>query len=157
MLDQLTHIDQNNLPTMVDVSDKKTTVRTATASAIVSFPEDLSLFSDREIHTKKGPVISTSIIAGTLAAKKTADLIPFCHSIALDSCKFEVKNINPHCIEIFCTTKTNATTGVEMEAIVGATIAAATVYDMCKALSHHIVIGPISLVSKSGGKHDYHK
>ncbi len=152
----LTHVSSDNLPSMVDVSEKCITTRRAAAQAIVDFP--LSVILDvegAEIHSKKGPVFATAIVAGTQAAKQTSQLIPFCHGLALDSCRISLKISGPHRIEINCEVKTRGPTGVEMEAIIGATVAAATVYDMCKALTHEIVIGPIQLLAKSGGKHDF--
>jgi len=151
-----THVDEKNLPTMVDISAKLETVRAATAQAIISFPDSICWdVSGNEFSTKKGPVISTAIIAGTLAAKKTSNLIPFCHSINLDRCSFAVQSVGETEIEILCTVSTSASTGVEMESLVGASVAALTVYDMCKALSHNIVIKKIQLMKKSGGKHDF--
>ena len=110
-----------------------------------------------EIESKKGPVIAAAIIAGTMAAKQTSNLIPFCHQVALDGCDIDV-SIN--CIEkrslnIDCRVYTTNKTGVEMEALVGCTTAALCIYDMLKALSHDIVISKVHLISKSGGKSDY--
>jgi cyclic pyranopterin phosphate synthase len=141
---------------MVDVSEKTITTRRAVARSVVSFPSNVILdVEGTEIPSKKGPVFATAIVAGTQAAKQTSHLIPFCHALALDSCLISIKIVGPHSIEIQCEVKTRAPTGVEMEAIIGATVAATTVYDMCKALTHEIVIGPIQLLAKSGGKHDF--
>lgn len=152
---KLTHIDGDGNPTMVDVSDKNETLRTAVAkSEVLVNDEILSLLKDGEISTKKGPVFYTSIIAGVMAAKKTPELIPFCHQLNLSNCKVDIAIVNK-IIEITCKATTLGRTGVEMEALTGASVAALTVYDMCKALSHEIIITNTRLVSKTGGKSDY--
>ncbi|WP_317191792.1 cyclic pyranopterin monophosphate synthase MoaC [Fulvivirga marina] len=154
---KFTHIDPSGNPKMVDVSEKSITKRTATAQTRVNVGDEiLSLLQNDEIHTKKGPVFQTSIIAGVMAAKKTSELIPFCHPIALDDCKIEIL-VEEKDIVINCTTITTAKTGVEMEALSGASIAALTIYDMCKALSHDIEIKSTQLMSKTGGKKDFHR
>lgn len=140
---------------MVDVSDKSVTKRTASAqSRIIVDDNILALLKNDEIHTKKGPVFHTSIIAGVMAAKKTSDIIPFCHPIALDDCQIHIRVDNKE-IVIDCTTITTGKTGVEMEALTGASAAALTFYDMCKALSHNIIIKDTRLMSKTGGKKDF--
>jgi len=155
---QLSHVDGQNQPTMVDISHKASSEREALVRAFVQFPEDAAdLTVGGEICTKKGPVIATAVIAGTMAAKKTSDLIPFCHPIPMTHCKITIEIVDRKALEIQCYVKTHGTTGVEMEAMVGALTAAATVYDMCKALSHGIVIGPVELIHKKGGKSDYHR
>ncbi|MEQ8476703.1 cyclic pyranopterin monophosphate synthase MoaC [Fulvivirga sp.] len=152
---KLTHIDGEGNPTMVDVSGKNETLRTAVAKSEVRVNDEiLGLLKDGEISTKKGPVFHTSIIAGVMAAKKTSELIPFCHQLNLSNCKVHVEIINK-VIEITCTATTIGKTGVEMEALTGASVAALTVYDMCKAMSHEIVISNTRLISKTGGKSDY--
>jgi cyclic pyranopterin phosphate synthase len=152
----LSHIDDKNQPTMVDVSDKAVTVRTAHARASVRLPEPvLTAVRDGDIATAKGPVFQTAIIAGTMAAKKTHDLIPFCHPIGMESCRIEIQLDDSGIAQIDCRTKVTHKTGIEMEALTGATVAALAIYDMCKALSHDIVIESVHLVSKSGGKSDY--
>lgn len=152
----LSHIDEKNQPTMVDVADKKVTARTAHARASVSLPDAVrNVIQDGEITTAKGPVFQTAIIAGTMAAKKTHDLIPFCHPIGLESCHIEIQLNSSGDVQIDCRTKVTHKTGIEMEALTGASVAALTVYDMCKALSHDIVVESIHLVSKTGGKSDY--
>lgn len=151
----LTHIDGNNQPTMVDVSGKKVTLRRAEAITHIHLPETVqAALNDGEINSKKGPVFQTAIIAGVMAAKKTHELIPFCHPISIESCKININADNPACVEIRCVCQLHAKTGVEMEALTGATIAALTVYDMCKALSQDIVIADTKLIQKSGGKSD---
>ncbi|MBL4661691.1 MAG: cyclic pyranopterin monophosphate synthase MoaC [Alcanivoracaceae bacterium] len=152
---ELTHIDKSNNPTMVDVSDKKITKRTATATSTVIFPDEIKhYFQDNELVTKKGPVYHTAIIAGVMAAKKTHELIPFCHPLAIENCKIDIKTNDQGNADITCKVSLHHKTGVEMEALTGASIAALTIYDMCKALSHDIVITATKLVKKTGGKSD---
>jgi cyclic pyranopterin phosphate synthase len=140
---------------MVDISDKKVTLRIATASARVQLPKEVQeAFSDGELITKKGPVIDTAIVAGTMAAKKTHELIPFCHPLSLDSCKIEINSNQAGDLIIKCRVSIEHKTGVEMEALTGASVAALTIYDMCKSLSHEIVITDVALEQKSGGKRD---
>jgi cyclic pyranopterin phosphate synthase len=149
------HIDKNHQPTMVDVSDKAVTERRAHATARVRLPQQvLDAIDGDEIHTAKGPVFQTAIIAGTMAAKRTHELIPFCHPLGLESCKLEISVVDGQVL-IHCRVRVHHKTGVEMEALTGASVAALTIYDMCKALSHDMVIGDIRLESKSGGKSDY--
>lgn len=151
----LSHIDENNDPAMVDVSAKSITKRTATARSKVIVSDDiLAQFSGGDIQSKKGPVFHTAIIAGTMAAKKTGDLIPLCHPIGLDSCDFDIK-VDGNEIVILCTCSIAARTGIEMEALTGASVAALTIYDMCKALSHDIIISETRLIKKTGGKKDF--
>jgi len=152
----LSHIDDANQPTMVDVSDKSVTLRTAHARVLVRLPDAVrAAVNDGDIATAKGPVFQTAIIAGTMAAKKTHELIPFCHPIGLDGCKIRIDLNADGDAQIDCETKVSHKTGVEMEALTGASVAALTIYDMCKALSHDIVIDELHLVSKTGGKSDY--
>lgn len=152
---KFTHIDEKNNPSMVDVSAKNQTIRVAHAQGKVWLPTVIrEQFVDGDISTKKGPVFSCAIVAGTMAVKKTAELIPFCHQINIEGIKFNIRLENENAL-IDCTVKTNGKTGVEMEAIVGVNIAAATIYDMCKAFGHEMVIGEIKLISKKGGKSDF--
>ena len=154
---KLSHIDQDNLPTMVDVSHKDETDRQAHARTIVEFPAVVAdQFADGDIRTAKGPVFVTAIVAGVMAAKKTHELIPFCHPLSLDNCKITIRMDDMRRAVIDCHCKVHHRTGIEMEALTGATVAALTIYDMCKALSHDIVIGQTRLVSKTGGKEDFH-
>ncbi len=154
---KLSHIDKDNLPKMVDISHKEATDRKAHARTIVEFPAVVAdQFADGDIKTAKGPVFATAIVAGVMAAKKTHELIPFCHPLSLDNCKITIKMDDTRRAVIDCHCKVHHKTGVEMEALTGATVAALTVYDMCKALSHDIVIGQTRLVSKTGGKEDFH-
>jgi cyclic pyranopterin phosphate synthase len=141
---------------MVDVSDKPATHRVAHARTIVEFPAEVAArFVDGDIATAKGPVFATAIVAGVMGAKRTHDLIPFCHPIGLDNCSITVALDNDRRAVVDCICKVHHRTGVEMEALTGATIAALTIYDMCKALSHEITIRDTRLISKSGGKEDY--
>jgi cyclic pyranopterin phosphate synthase len=154
---KLSHIDSQNRPTMVDVSAKTATERTAHARARVNLPPDVAAHvADGEIETKKGPVFATAIIAGVMAAKKTHELIPFCHPLGLEDCKLAIEMAGDDVL-IDCRCKVTHKTGVEMEALTGASVAALTVYDMLKAMSHDIVIADTRLVSKTGGKQDFRR
>ncbi|MDH3621554.1 MAG: cyclic pyranopterin monophosphate synthase MoaC [Gammaproteobacteria bacterium] len=153
---KLSHIDAQNRPTMVDVSEKTASDRTAHARSHVHLPEAIvAHISGDEIATKKGPVFATAIIAGVMAAKKTHELIPFCHPLGLDNCKVTIE-LREDDVVIDCHCKVHHKTGVEMEALTGASVAALTVYDMLKAMSHDIVVRDTRLVSKTGGKQDFH-
>jgi cyclic pyranopterin phosphate synthase len=152
---KLSHIDDANRPQMVDVSAKVATAREARARSLVRLPEPvLAALENDEIQSKKGPVFATAIIAGVMAAKKTHELIPFCHPLGLEKCDISISVEGSDAV-IDCLCKVHHKTGVEMEALTGAAVAALTIYDMCKALSHDIVIADTRLVSKSGGKSDY--
>jgi cyclic pyranopterin phosphate synthase len=155
MASGLTHLTARNQPTMVDVGDKEVTRRVATAEARIRLPRSVLLALRKSGHrTRKGPIFDTAIIAGVMAAKRTSELIPFCHPLSLDNCKLDVGPA-PGGIRILCTASVQGRTGVEMEALTGATVAALTVYDMCKALSHDIEITAIRLLAKTGGKYDF--
>lgn len=155
MTNKFSHLD-NNQPQMVDVGNKEITKRKATARAIVVLGKQImQQLNNKELMMPKGPVFQTAIIAGTMAAKKTSDLIPLCHPLPINSIKIFIEAISKTSIQIECTVKTEGKTGVEMEALTGANIAALTVYDMCKALSHSIVIEQIKLIEKTGGKSDF--
>jgi cyclic pyranopterin phosphate synthase len=152
---KLSHVDEAGLPKMVDVSGKAVTLRTAKAQALIDVGDEiLNLISDDELVTKKGPVFQTAIIAGVQAAKKTSGLIPFCHPVGLDDCQVKITVKNKR-IVVNTTAVVTARTGVEMEALTAASVAALTVYDMCKALSHDIIIGEIKLLEKTGGKKNF--
>lgn len=141
---------------MVDVSDKAVTHRTATARSILAMPpEVIAHFSGSDIVGRKGSVFQTAIIAGIMGAKKTGELIPLCHPLGLDNCNIDIHLNSSNEVVIDCTASITAKTGVEMEALTGATVAALTVYDMCKALSHDIVIKETKLMAKTGGKRDF--
>ena len=151
------HIDENNRPGMVDVGGKAVTRRTATAESVVRVPEAvMAELRNDDIHTKKGAVFQTAILAGTMAAKKTHDLIPLCHPLGIDKCKIAIEAEPPDRVVIRCTVAVDHKTGVEMEALTGASVAALTVYDMCKAFGHAMVIESTRLIEKTGGKSDYH-
>jgi cyclic pyranopterin monophosphate synthase len=151
-----THLDAAGNPSMVDVGEKAISHRIAVARSIVVVSDEiLNLLSGTDIQTQKGPVFQTAIIAGVVAAKKTGELIPLCHPIGMDNCKISININEDKEIEIICTASVHGKTGIEMEALTGASVAALTIYDMCKALSHDIVIKETRLLSKSGGKTDY--
>ncbi|MDN3549046.1 cyclic pyranopterin monophosphate synthase MoaC [Mucilaginibacter aquaedulcis] len=152
----LTHIDKQGNPSMVDVGGKQETHRTATARSIMVLPDEvLQHLANGDLISKKGPVFQTAIIAGIMAAKKTGDLIPLCHPLGMDNCSINIQVNERQEIVIECTASITAKTGIEMEALVGASIAALTVYDMCKAMSHDIVIKETKLIAKTGGKRDF--
>lgn len=156
MENELSHIDGKGQPGMVDVSKKKETFRLARARAVVFLGEEiLSTLESEELKTPKGPVFQTALIAGVMGAKQTGNLIPLCHPIGLDNCQFDIHIIDKDHVQIDCTATVNAKTGVEMEALTGASIAALTIYDMCKAMSQDIVIKEVKLIEKRGGKKDY--
>ena len=141
---------------MVDVGEKKVTQRVAVAQSIVVLNEEIinQLVGD-DIQTRKGPVFQTAILAGIMGAKKTSELIPLCHPLGLDNCKVNISVNDNQEVLILCTASLHGKTGVEMEALTGASVAALTIYDMCKAFSHNIVIKETRLVSKTGGKSDF--
>ncbi len=140
---------------MVDVGDKKVTNRAATAKATMFLGADIiAHFEDKELITKKGPVFQTAIIAGIQAVKKTSELIPMCHPLLINGVAVDIGITDMENIEIVCTVSVEGKTGVEMEALTGATITALTVYDMCKSISQKMVIKEVKLVKKSGGKSD---
>ena len=151
------HLDPQNRPAMVNVGDKPVTKRTAHAIAVVSLPAELvALVRDGEIQSKKGPIFQTAILAGVMGAKKTSELIPLCHPLPLDDCQVEIApDAEKREVAIHCRVQTHAKTGVEMEALTGASIAALTLYDMAKAVSHGIEIRSVKLLEKTGGKSDY--
>ncbi len=151
-----THISEDGDPSMVDVGHKDVTSRKAVARAIVDLGKEIiAMIRDNDFQTKKGPVFQIASLAGIMGTKKTSDLIPLCHPLALDKSDVEIKIISDSEVQIDCMAKTSGKTGVEMEALTGASIAALTIYDMCKAMSHDIVIKEIKLMHKSGGKRDF--
>ncbi|HET9505551.1 MAG TPA: cyclic pyranopterin monophosphate synthase MoaC [Hymenobacter sp.] len=153
---KLTHLNEAGQPAMVNVGQKASTARLARARARVRLGADiLALVQAGDLPTRKGPVFQTAIIAGVMAAKKTADLIPLCHPLGLDDCQITIEAVQPDSLLIECAARVTGKTGVEMEALTGATVAALTVYDMCKAMSHGIVIEEVRLVEKTGGKSDF--
>lgn len=156
MNDSLSHINAENFPGMVNVSHKKNTLRTAEAEAVLHLPQVLlDAIKGDDMTSPKGPVFHTAIIAGTQAVKRTHELIPFCHALPVEGITITIKPVNDGLVircRIICTHKT----GVEMEALTGASVAALTIYDMCKSVSHAMVIEQIRLLEKTGGKSDIH-
>ena len=151
----LTHVSSEGRPTMVDVGAKAVTARSAVAESRVRLPSPVArALAEAGFATAKGPVFHTAIIAGTMAAKRTHELIPFCHPLGLEKCRIDIVAEGDEVV-IRCEVGVHHRTGVEMEALTGASVAALTVYDMCKALSHDIVIDGTRLVQKRGGKSDY--
>jgi cyclic pyranopterin phosphate synthase len=145
------HLDSEQRPTMVDVSEKSPTKRTAIAEARVRFPPAVAAaLRESGLRSPKGPVFDT----GVMGAKRTHELIPFCHPLGLESCRIVI-DMEADSAVIRCTVSVHHKTGVEMEALTGASIAALTIYDMCKALSHEIVISDTRLIAKDGGKSTY--
>lgn len=154
---KLTHLDENNQPGMVDVSHKKITTRKAVASGQVILGDTImKSLQEKNFATKKGSITQTAIIAATMAVKNTCNTIPLCHQIPITSIKVLIDSRDSG-FDITCTVKTNSQTGVEMEALNGVSVAALTIYDMCKAISHDIQISNIQLNEKSGGKNDFKK
>lgn len=140
---------------MVDVTEKNDTMREAIAESRLLLPVFVTdALVDGELTTKKGPVFATAIIAGTMAVKQTSNLIPLCHALPIGSVHVTIEAKNPGVIVIRCAVKSYGKTGVEMEALTGASVAALTIYDMCKALSFEMTIAETKLLKKSGGTHD---
>lgn len=152
---EITHVDAAGRPAMVDVSGKESSAREAVAECRVRFPRAVAArLREDGLRSAKGGIVDTAIVAGTMAAKRTHDLIPFCHPLPIDGCRLAIDWDGEAVLRIECSVRTVHRTGVEMEALTGATVAALTVYDMCKALSHRITIGPARLLSKRGGRRD---
>jgi cyclic pyranopterin monophosphate synthase len=150
---KLSHLDAANRPTMVDVAAKDVRLRSALAEARVRLPPAVArALRDSGHRTKKGPVFDTAVIAGVMAAKRTHELIPFCHPLGLEKCEVEIGHATADELVVRCRVAVHHRTGVEMEALTGATVAALTLYDMCKALSHDIEIASVRLLEKSGGR-----
>lgn len=151
---ELTHLNKNGEAVMVDVGEKQITRRTATAFAKIKMqPDTLSrlLISD----LKKGDGLATARIAGIMGAKKTSGLIPLCHNIPIESIEVTFENNGTDELYIYCTGKCSYKTGIEMEALTGASVAALTVYDMCKAIDKKMEISEVRLLEKTGGKSDF--
>ena len=143
---------------MVDVGAKEITARRAVAEARIRLPRTVAQALRTSGHrTRKGPVFDTAIIAGVMAAKRTHELIPFCHPLGLDDCRLEIEHARPTEIRVRCEVSVHHRTGVEMEALTGAAVAALTIYDMCKALSHDIEISSLRLLAKSGGRRPFRR
>ncbi|MBL7943331.1 MAG: cyclic pyranopterin monophosphate synthase MoaC [Flavobacteriales bacterium] len=157
MSKELSHIDGSGKAAMVNVGHKPATLRRAVAACVVEVPSVvLEKLSEGELVSAKGPVFQTAILAGIMGAKKTGELIPLCHPMGLDHCAVRI-GVDGNTITIECEAQVTGKTGVEMEALTGASIAALTIYDMCKALSHDITISKLRLVEKSGGKNDFRR
>jgi cyclic pyranopterin phosphate synthase len=156
MAEKFTHLDASGNPSMVNVGKKAVTRRLARARAIVVLGEEImKQLEDDEIHTRKGPVFQTAILAGIMAAKRTGELIPLCHPLGLDSVNLEIWVNEEREVVVECTAEVTGRTGVEMEALTGASLGALTIYDMCKAFSHDILIKETRLMEKKGGKRDF--
>lgn len=148
-------MNQHCFSKMVDISSKQPTVRVAVARGIVEAPATLmQLLRDGELHSPKGPIFQTAVVAGTMAAKRTSDLLPLCHPLPVEGCEISIKTTGRR-ITIEARVRTTHKTGVEMEALTAVSVAALCVYDMGKAVSHGIVIRDIRLLKKTGGKSDY--
>lgn len=154
----LTHVNERGEdPRMVDVSGKDVTERAAHARARVLFPTDVAkTLSDAGFMTKKGAVLTVAQIAGVMGVKATSQLIPLCHPLSLNGCRVEITMDGDEAV-IDCRVSCQGKTGVEMEALTGASVAALTIYDMCKALSHDMVIRDVRLMGKAGGKRDFQR
>lgn len=152
----LSHLDARGRPAMVDVGDKAVSAREAIAEAIVHLPAAVARALKATGHrTKKGPVFDTAIIAGVQAVKRTHELIPFCHPLPVEGIAIDIETLGVGRIRVRCQVRVHHKTGVEMEALTGAAVAALTIYDMCKALSHDIRIESVCLLHKRGGKRDF--
>jgi cyclic pyranopterin phosphate synthase len=150
-MSSFTHLDDSGNPSMVDVGSKAVTHRVAQARSVVELSDEIMAhFQNDDIKTKKGPVFQTAIVAGIMAAKKTGELIPLCHPIGMDNCHIFIKVSGKNTLEILCEASVHGKTGIEMEALTGASVAA-----LCKALSHDIVIKETRLIKKTGGKKDF--
>jgi len=153
---RFTHLGEDDQPRMVDVSEKAVTPRTAVAEALIWLGPELAELLKDSGKTKKGPVLETAIIAGIQGCKKTSELIPMCHPLPLSAAEVDIQ-LEGEQARIRVQVKTTNKTGVEMEALTGASVAALTLYDMCKSVSKAMVIESIKLMEKTGGKSgDYH-
>lgn len=156
-MSKLSHIDQQGKSRMVDVGNKAITRRVAVAQVTVSFPAEVyQTLQQSQLTSAKGSITDTANVAGIMAAKRTAELIPMCHPLPIDFCKLQFnQNDQESSLVIQAEVRVNHKTGVEMEALTAASVAALTVYDMCKALSHDIHINDLHLLHKTGGKSDF--
>ena len=154
-MSNFSHLNEKNNPKMVNVSDKKTTKRTAIAKATMFLGKEIiTHFNNDELITKKGPVFQTAIIAGIQGVKKTSEIIPMCHPLLINGVDINIHVINSEHIEVLCEVIIEGKTGVEMEALTGVNIACLTIYDMCKSISQDIIIKEVKLLEKTGGKSD---
>jgi cyclic pyranopterin phosphate synthase len=155
---KLSHLDRRNRPTMVDVGAKPVTLRTALAEARLRLPRAVGQALRASGHrTKKGPVFDAAILAGVMGAKRTHELIPFCHPLGIENCRIEIEHARLTEIVVRCQVTVHGRTGVEMEALTGVSVATLTVYDMCKALSHDLEICSVRLLEKSGGRRPFRR
>lgn len=153
----LTHVNEKGYAKMVDISDKDDTKRVATAVATITMSEE-ALYKVKNGQVKKGEVLSVAQVAGIMGAKNTSNNIPMCHQINLVGCDLDFEiNDETSSINIYATCKSLGKTGVEMEALNSATIAALTIYDMCKAIDKKMIIGNIHVLEKTGGKSGHFK
>lgn len=152
-LKELTHLDQEGKASMVDISDKSETKRVAVAQSKLIFSTDLLKGNkNNDIFNKKGSVFQTAILAGVMGSKQTASLIPLCHNILIDDCQVDITITGDYEVTIKATATTVSKTGIEMEALTAASVAALTIYDMCKGADKGIIISETKLLSKTGGK-----
>ena len=150
-MSQLSHFDESGASRMVDVGTKPTTARLARAEALVSMqPETLRLITNRQVA--KGDVFEVARLAGIMAAKRTPDLIPLCHPLGLDHVAVTLSAADERTVRIEATVGIEGRTGVEMEALTAVSVAALTIYDMCKSVDRAMTIGPVRLLEKSGGR-----
>jgi len=154
-MSNFSHLNENNNPKMVNVSDKKITKRTAIAKATMFLGKEIiAHFNNEELITKKGPVSQTAIIAGIQGVKKTSEIIPMCHPLLINGVDININVINSEHIEVLCEVNIEGKTGVEMEALTGVSATCLTIYDMCKSISQDIIIKEVKLLKKTGGKSD---
>lgn len=154
-MSNFSHINKKNQPKMVDVSGKKISNRTAIARGTMFLGTAvISNFKEDELITKKGPVFQTAIIAGIQAVKKTSEIIPMCHPLLINGVDIEINIVDTEHIEVLCKVTIEGKTGVEMEALTGASATCLTVYDMCKSITQDIIIKELKLLEKTGGKSD---
>ncbi|MGB1168545.1 MAG: cyclic pyranopterin monophosphate synthase MoaC [Flavobacteriaceae bacterium] len=154
-MSNFSHINKKNQPKMVDVSGKKISKRTAIARGTMFLGTAvISNFKEDELITKKGPVFQTAIIAGIQAVKKTSEIIPMCHPLLINGVDIEINIVDAEHIEVLCKVTIEGKTGVEMEALTGASATCLTVYDMCKSITQDIIIKELKLLEKTGGKSD---
>ncbi|MBQ5905372.1 MAG: cyclic pyranopterin monophosphate synthase MoaC [Clostridia bacterium] len=151
---ELTHLNKNGEAVMVDVGEKEITRRTAAAFAKIQMQKE-TLQKLLSSSLKKGDGLATARIAGIMGAKKTSELIPLCHNIPIESVEITFENNGEDELYIYCKGKCSYKTGIEMEALTGASVAALTVYDMCKAIDRKMEIKEIKLLEKTGGKSDF--
>ncbi|KXV18923.1 cyclic pyranopterin monophosphate synthase MoaC [Gluconobacter oxydans] len=154
----LTHVNERGEdPRMVDISGKDVTERSAHAQARLVFPAEMArTLSDAGFMTAKGAVLTVAQIAGVMGVKSTSQLIPLCHPLSLSGCRVDITIEGDEAV-IDCRVSCKGRTGVEMEALTGASVAALTIYDMCKAMSHDMVIREVRLMGKAGGKRDFQR